>query len=129
MKKKIIVLVPGLLLLAAFVLWGCGGDREYVQMNTDDTELKEFIPIEQASEETVPTPPEDSPQLTALVDTLEEAQEIADLYGIELDSYSYGVAAYRTDKDIEELLRFGQEQDYPTLEPNQTNEIQPDTMQ
>lgn len=67
--------------------------------------------------------------MTALADSLEKAQEIADLYGIELDSYSYGVAAYSTDKDISELLRLGEENDYPTLEPNQMNVIHGDTVQ
>lgn len=129
MKKNVTVLVPGLILLTAIALWGCGSNREYVQLNTDDTESKIFTPLEKADADANPVTPEDSPQLTALVDTLEEAQEIADLYGIELDSYSYGVAAYRTDKDIGDLLLFGQEHDYPTLAPNQTNEIQSNTVQ
>lgn len=64
---------------------------------------------------------DEAPTLTALADTLDEAQEIADLYGIELESYSYGVATYRTDKDISELINLGMENDYPTLAPNTKN--------
>lgn len=122
MKKKRSRLVSGLILFAAIVLCGCGGDQEYVQISANDTKAKEFLPLAEADAETAPTAPEDPPQLTALVDNLEEAQEIADLYGIELDSYSYGVAAYRTDQDIGELLLFGEEHNYPTLAPNQTSE-------
>ena len=61
--------------------------------------------------------------LTALADDLEEAEEIADLYGIELDSYSYGVAVYVTDKDVQELISMGEENDYPTLAPNHKNKL------
>lgn len=87
------------------------------------------LPIYETPTEFSPAEEEISPQLTALADTLEEAQEIADLYGIELDSYSYGVATYSTDKDIAELLLFGEENNYPTLAPNQKSEINTYTIQ
>lgn len=139
MKIKRITLALGIILLSAVGLCGCGGSREYVEMTTDNTKTSELTLLEGAdtelspsagaNAELSPTKGAKSPQLTALADSLEEAQEIADLYGIELDSYSYGVAAYSTDKDISELLRIGEENDYPTLAPNQTNVIQSDTVQ
>ncbi len=83
-----------------------------------ETEITE--PIDRG---TIDMESEESPQLTALADTLEEAQEIADLYGIELEKYSYGVATYYTDKDISELINMGIEKGYPTLAPNSKVEL------
>lgn len=139
MKTKRTTLALGIILLSAVGLCGCGGSREYAEMTTDNAKTseltlledadRELSPSADANAELSPTTEPDSPQLTALADSLEEAQEIADLYGIELDSYSYGVAAYSTDKDISELLRMGEENDYPTLAPNQTSVIHSDTVQ
>ncbi len=54
---------------------------------------------------------------------MQEAERIADLYDIELDSFSYGVATYVTDKDVQELMNLGEENDYPTLAPNYKNKL------
>lgn len=125
MKTNRITAVLGFILLSTMGLSGCG-NREYVQMTPDNTTS---APLYETPAEFAPAEDEISPQLTALADSLEEAQEIADLYGIELDSYSYGVAAYTTDKDIAELLLLGEKNNYPTLAPNQTSEINTDTAQ
>ena len=122
MKRTLIT--AGLILLSVAGLSGCGTKRELTELTTDSTEGKQiytpvadesFTPAGAASSDNEDP---DSPQLTALADTLEEAQKIADLYGIELDSYSYGVAVYHTDKDISELIQLGLDNDYPTLAPN-----------
>ena len=122
--KKIVIAV-GFVLLSVAGLYGCGREREFSNVTADDLAEKAlYLPV--SDDETLsPTggvsvedESSDSPQLTALVDTLEEAQQIADLYGIELDSYSYGVASYHTDKDISELIKLGEESGYPTLAPN-----------
>lgn len=122
MKKTVIAV--GLILLSVTGLSGCGLKREFTELTTDSSEEKPlytpiadeaFTPADAVSSENEGS---DSPQLTALADTLEEAQEIADLYGIELDSYSYGVAVYHTDKDISELIQLGLDNDYPTLAPD-----------
>lgn len=118
------VIAMGLILLSVTGLSGCGMEREHTELTTDSSEEKQlytpvadetFTPAEAVSSENEDS---DSPQLTALADTLEEAQEIADLYGIELASYSYGVAVYHTDKDISELIQLGLDNDYPTLAPD-----------
>lgn len=61
--------------------------------------------------------------MIALADTLEEAEKIAELYGIELSTYSYGVATYTTDKNIQELIELGNENGYPALSPNHKLEL------
>lgn len=122
MKKTVITV--GLILLSVTGLNGCGLKREFTELTTDSSDEKPFYtpvadeaftPADAVSSENKDS---DSSQLTALADTLEEAQEIADLYGIELDSYSYGVAVYHTDKDISELIQLGLDNDYPTLAPD-----------
>lgn len=56
--------------------------------------------------------------MIALVDTKEEAKKIAELYGIELVNFSYGVAEYETTKDPQELIALGEKNNYPALSTN-----------
>lgn len=126
MKMKIIVLVLGLILLSAVGLWGCG-DKELTRVTVDDNipKLQKLKPVDEngspidslGNEESLTT------ELVALADTQEEAEEIAELYGIELNSYSYGVATYTTDKSPQELIELGTEKGYPALTPNYKQEL------
>lgn len=54
-------------------------------------------------------------ELMALVETEEEAQSIAEQYGIEFVSYSNGVAVYKTEEDPEVVIARGEENGYPPL--------------
>lgn len=58
--------------------------------------------------------------MIVLADTKEEAKKIAELYGIELVNFSYGVAEYETTKDPQELIALGEKNNYPTLSTNNT---------
>ncbi|MDE6404612.1 MAG: hypothetical protein K2M20_03035 [Lachnospiraceae bacterium] len=129
MKKMIVTL--GIFLLSVVGLYGCGRNRELTEI-VDITQrepkgevLPSPVPLLEGEVDTsggtIENEADEAPTLTALADTLEDAQEIADLYGIELESYSYGVATYRTDKDISELMNLGLENDYPTLAPDTKN--------
>ncbi|MCM1267912.1 MAG: hypothetical protein NC302_08410 [Bacteroidales bacterium] len=122
MKMKLIVLVLGLILLSAVGLFGCG-KKELTRMSTSNSDLHELpglilvdengSPIESTkNEESGPV------ELIALAETREEAEEIAELYEIDLSAYSYGVATYTTDKDVQELIAFGTENGYPELSVN-----------
>lgn len=127
MKRTVIAV--GLVLLSVTGLCGCGWNRKLTNPTSESAELKlTTMPEVTSSVDTIATDMESdgSPQLTALADSLEEAQEIADLYEIELDSYSYGVAVYYTDKDISELINMGMEKGYPTLAPNSKVELYTD---
>ncbi len=129
-KKHIVTL--GVMLLFVAGVSGCGINRKLTTYTAESAEFK-FVetPLTETPGEMVGTSDttankieaEEAPQLTALADSLEEAQEIADLYGIELERYSYGVASYCTDKDISELLNMGMEKGYPTLAPNTKLEL------
>lgn len=91
-----------------------------VSVNAIDNGIPKLEPIDETD------PPADSSEgselgtteLIALADTLEEAEKIAELYGIELSAYSYGVATYTTDKNVQELFDLGEEKGYPALSPN-----------
>lgn len=62
-------------------------------------------------------------QLLTLADTEEQAQEIAELYGIALFSYEGGVAVYHTEENPLEVIARGQENGYPELSLNYVNNI------
>lgn len=61
--------------------------------------------------------------LVALVDTQEEAEEIAEQYGITLTSYENGVAVYHTEEDPYNVIARGQENGYHELSVNLTRRL------
>lgn len=126
MERKRRIVTLGVVLLFVAGVSGCGINRKLTSQTVEGAELK--LVADPETEESGDTGIadmrlEEAPQLTALADSLEEAQEIADLYGIELEKYSYGVATYYTDKDISELINMGMEKGYPTLAPNSKVEL------
>ncbi|NLG03608.1 MAG: hypothetical protein GX567_07265 [Clostridia bacterium] len=62
--------------------------------------------------------------LMALVDTQEEAEEIASLYGITLTEFKQGVATYYTYDDPYEVVKRGETNGYPPISINYLNSIQ-----
>ena len=125
MKMKIVVLVLGLILLAAVGLWGCVGKKELTKVAVDDNipKLQKLVDKNDFSVESSENDGSTTTELTALADNQEEAEEIAELYGIELSSYSYGVATYTTDKNPQELIELGIENEYPALIQNYEQEL------
>lgn len=133
MKMKRVAVIIGLILISAAGISGCGRERQLVEMSerqSDSTEREKMtltLPEAEMHSSVIGESDEDESEettkLTALADDLEEAEKIADLYGIELDSYSYGVAVYVTDKDVQELINLGEENDYPTLAPNHKDKL------
>lgn len=59
-------------------------------------------------------------QLMTLVETKEEAEAIAQQYGIELTYFSEGVASFRTDEDPQAVIDRGEKNGYPQLYLNRT---------
>lgn len=122
MHMKIIFPVLGLILLTAVGFCGCGKDRQLTRVSADES-IPKLQMLEPADDDDSPAASADSDataanELIALADTREEAEEIAELYGIELSSYSYGVATYTTDKSTVELMELGEKNGYPALSPN-----------
>ena len=125
MTKKSYIVTAGLILLSAIWLSGCGKSQELTRISADDTNLNlpQTSEFETGLSSSVDSVANSSAQLTALADSQEDAQEIANLYGIELKSYSYGVATYTTDKNLREILDLGLENDYPELTPDHESQL------
>lgn len=133
MKIKRVAVIIGLILISAAGLSGCGRERKLVEMaerqssSAEEEQMSLTLPerkvLSSVAGDSEEGESDETTSLTALADDLEEAEKIADLYGIELDSYSYGVAVYVTDKDVQELMTLGEENDYPTLAPNHKDKL------
>ena len=57
--------------------------------------------------------------LICLADSLEQAQQIARLYGIELVDYTEGLACFYTEAEPETVIAQGMEQGWPELSLNE----------
>lgn len=125
MKRTVIAV--GLVLLSVTGLCGCGGNRELTRIttNNDLSSLQKLEPIDADGSpvDSAGNNNSSATELVALADTREEAEKIAELYGIELNTYSYGVATYTTDKNLQELIDLGVENNYPALTPNYEVEL------
>lgn len=68
--------------------------------------------------EAVVIPPDSAPsggRLMCMVDTEEEARELAALYGIELVSFRSGIAVFYTEEDPAAVIQRGREQGWTEL--------------
>jgi len=86
-----------------------------------------FIPVTEEDEATAQSRASDdtakSRELMALASSEEEAQEIADLYGIELVHFESGVASYHTDEDPAAVIQRGIDNGWPLIAVNSTNTL------
>ena len=57
-------------------------------------------------------------ELIGLFEDKKQAVEVGELYGIELVSFSYGVASFRCEGDAEELIALGEANGWPPLSLN-----------
>jgi len=64
-------------------------------------------------------------ELIATVETQEEADNIAALYGITLKSFRLGVAVYETTEDPHEVIKRGEENGWPLISLNHVYTISP----
>ena len=62
-------------------------------------------------------------ELLCITESLEEAQKIAEMYGIELVEFSYGVATFHTNEDPRDVIQRGKEKGYPELSINGYSEL------
>jgi predicted small lipoprotein YifL len=65
-----------------------------------------------------PNPVVEGMELYKLVESEEEAQRIAELYGIELVSVEQEIAVFHTEEDPAEVVRRGEENGWPRLSIN-----------
>lgn len=109
------VLYLALVLVAVVaVAVGCGKtgfrtDYSHADDMNGDNEYRHDSEIEQQ---------EELLNVFCLCDSEEEAHAIADGYGIEFETYLYGVATFNSAKDMETLEKIAKEKDLPLLEIN-----------
>jgi len=111
-------------ILAAALLFLCGchaaGGNETPPSR--DTQPTQPLPTDL----TAPAQPGDvsaDGQLKGRAETQKEAEEIAALYGIELVDFQNGLALYYTEEDPKEVIRRGEENDWPQLSLNRTIQL------
>ncbi len=111
-------------LCMVFCITACGGAQTQITepaagIPVQEETGEEKEPAENVSEELPVLNDEIVPgeELLCLCDSEEDAQEIADMYGIELVNFSYGVATFHADNP-REVITLGQEKGYPALELN-----------
>lgn len=119
MKRKMLIIIIGIVGIIALVLVGWyvmfvhfGRGPAFPFLPTVELEVGEAEPLLLA----------DDP-LMATVATEEEAKEIAEVYGITLVSFEFGVAVYQTEEDPMQVIIRGQENDYPQLSLNYKREL------
>lgn len=121
MKKvvKLVLLCVAVVVLllggwyVAFVHWGIGPAFPFLPEVSMNTEYAEPIDIGNLSEN----------PLMALAETQQEAEQIAEQYGIELVSFADGVAVYCTQEDPQTVIDRGQENGYFPLYLNYTRSV------
>ncbi len=62
-------------------------------------------------------------ELICLADEKEQAEDIADKYGIELVRFENGVASFHTDEDPQKVIDRGKEKGWPELSINGHNQL------
>lgn len=60
-------------------------------------------------------------RLVGLAESQEEAESIAELYGIQLESYEYGVATFTTGEELQVVIERGKTNGYPELSIDNIN--------
>ena len=101
MKKVIILGITLMLMTAALV--GCRKEVHEVSVGGSGGSLADYAKGQ---------------ELLCLVASQEKAQEIADMYGIKLVSFTDGVATFHTEEDPMTVINMGKEKGYPDLELN-----------
>ena len=62
-------------------------------------------------------------ELCCLCESEEKAEEIAELYGIELVDWNHGTAVFHTEDDPKEVIQYGIDNDLPLLELNRKRKL------
>ena len=119
MKKKMLTVVIVVIAVIALVL--IGWYVMFVRFGIGPALT--FMPVLEMNESEQQTQQTSGGSLTALVDTQEEADEVAEQYGITLVSYESGVAVYHTEENPYDVITRGQENGYHELSVNLTRKL------
>jgi hypothetical protein len=131
-KKMATILIAAAALALLIIAGGCASsqvsdDETFEDLGLEGSGVDVTDGETSATEGTEPDASQgeisDTEPLTAMVDSEDEAKEIAGLYGITLVSYEYGIATFYTEEDPEQVIQRGIENGYPELEINYTVDL------
>ena len=117
MDMKLILIVA----LAGLMLCSCA--KPDVTVNKAPTAVTDPAAPGDSLLETIPVEYSREEPLICSAESQEEAQQIAQQYGIRLVDYSYGVATFYTEEDPAEVIRRGIEAGWTELSLNQITPI------
>ena len=112
--------IVAIILAAASILpQACGGSDPSAK-GEDTAVVNATKEVVSSGDAIAPADPEvvEGEELLCLADSKEEAQKIADQYGIELVNFNYGVATFHTEDDPQKVIDMGKEKGYPELSLN-----------
>lgn len=112
MKKKMvgkIVLILLILLIVFFAGW------YFLFCNMGIGPVFPFLPKQEVKMESTAVEILGESQLMTFVETEEQAKEIAEQYGIEFVSLNEGIAVYKTEEKVEDVIARGRENGYQEL--------------
>lgn len=118
MKKKMIIV--GIILIVVIIFLG-GWYFMFCHMGIGPA--FPFLPSLELDSESTKYVGLAADQLMTLVETKEEAEAIAQQYGIELTYFSEGVATFRTDEEPQTVIDRGEKNGYPKLYLNRTVDL------
>ena len=114
MKKKILTVVIGILVVSVLVIVGWYVMFVHFSMGP----AFPFLKVQKMNIEGMERVMVADNSLMAETKTEEDAREIAEQYGIEFVSFENGIALYHTEEDPFEVIARGQENGYPRLSVN-----------
>ena len=105
-------LIIFLLLLLPLGLWGC-------KRSGDISRPENIAPWKDSDSKGIGSVSEEG-QLMGFAESQEDAEALAELYGIELVDFGYQIALFRTQENPREVIRRGRENGWPELSINHT---------
>lgn len=104
-----------LLLLLPLGLWGC-------KRSGDISRPENIAPWKDSDSKGIGSAGEEG-QLMGFAESQEDAEALAELYGITLVEYQNGLALFHTDEDPKEVIRRGQENGWQELSLNRVQKL------
>ena len=107
MIRRIVSVLLALVLLSGLSACGEKGEKGVIPAETEKPRFSEYA---------------DGEELFGAAGSEEEAKKIAELYGIELVSFSQGIATFHTEEDPSTVVKRGKDNGWPLIEVNRLNQ-------
>ncbi len=119
MKKK--MLTAAVIFITLFLFITAGWYLMYIYLGWGA--MPPFMKVRRVEQDPINEFMAEDASLMAVVESEEEAMEIAEKYMIEFVSFQNGMALFQTEEDPYAVIRRGEENDYPSLSVNYVRTI------